>query len=300
MKKVVILGFTLTLMLIALCGMSFAAMSEDGIRVSHINGNISLNDAGIWKSAKAAHIKLIALETTNALRHGTVPAADAKALNSNARYVFNLSKPAPVLTVKAVQNGKQIAFQLTWDDATQDTENAIDTFRDSVAMLFPVKQTAELYPSPLMGAKGEPVNVWQWRADWQAEKDGKRNLSARQPQTDGIHVSYSDAILKSEYPQRPSKDATMIQYIAEGYGTLTKLHNQSPAAHGSYKNGKWTVVFVRNLKSDDGGDAEFTSGKKTYVNFAAWNGAAGDVNGMKSISVVWTPLVFDGGSQAKN
>ncbi|MBF0520217.1 MAG: hypothetical protein HQK92_10875, partial [Nitrospirae bacterium] len=184
-------------------------------------------------------------------------------------------------------------------DVTQDTENAIDSFRDSVAMLFPVKQTEGFYPSPLMGAKGEPVNVWQWRADWQAEKDGKRNLDARQPHTDGIYVSYSDAILKSEYPQRPSKDAAMVQYVAEGYGTLTKMKNQTPVAHGSYKNGKWTVVFARDLKSDDEGDAEFVTGKRTYVNFAAWNGSGGDVNGMKSLSIVWTPLVFDAVSQAK-
>ncbi|MEO5356341.1 MAG: ethylbenzene dehydrogenase-related protein [Nitrospirae bacterium YQR-1] len=293
MRKTVIQAIAISLMLVVLSvGASFAAQ-EEGVRVGFIKGDISLGNDGQWQAAKAVKVPLLALETTNALKNGTVPTADAKALNSNARYVFNLSKQAPTVTVKAVHNGKKVAFQLTWDDATSDTENAIDTFRDSVALMFPVNQAATFYPSPLMGAKGEPVNVWQWRADWQAEKDGKRNLDARQPLTGGVHVSYSDAILKTQYPEKPSPDATMIQYISEGYGTLTKLKHQSPSAKGTYNKGKWTVVFVRDMKRAEGGDAEFVSGKKTYVNLAAWNGAGGDVNGMKSISIVWTPLVFD-------
>jgi DMSO reductase family type II enzyme heme b subunit len=273
---------------------SAASPSSDSIRVQFTKSDITLGGADVFKSAPALKIKLLAMEVTNPHGGGTVPAEDLKNLQSNARYVFNMARPAPVVTVKAVHNGRKMAVQMSWDDATEDTEGAIDSFRDGAALMFPVK-VSSFNPSPLMGARGEPVNVWQWRADWQAEKDGTRNLDARQPLTDGVHTGPSDAILKSEFPGKPSADATMVEYVSEGYGTLTKLHDQNVTAKGVHKDGKWTVVFLRDLKRADGSDAEFAAGKKTYVNLAVWNGAASDVNGMKSIGIVWTPVMFDAG-----
>jgi len=180
---------------------------------------------------------------------------------------------------------------LTWEDSSINSETAIDTFRDGAAIMFPISLSNKINPSPLMGSKGEPVNVWQWRADFEAEKNGTRNLEARQPQTQSVFAGESDKILKSEFPGKPSPDATCVEYIAEGYGTLTKMRNQNIKAKGIYKDGKWSVEFIRDLKGAS--DAEFAAGMKTYINLAVWNGNDGDVNGMKSISIVWTPLIFD-------
>jgi hypothetical protein len=260
------------------------------IKVNYVNKAITADNAEIWKSIKAQDIALLSVEQSNHLGKGAIPAADAKKLQSNARYIFDLSAEVPAMSVKAAHNGKTIAIQVTWADKTEDVENAIDTFRDSVALMFPVNTSSGYNPSPLMGSKGEPVNIWQWRADWQAEKEKRRHLEARQPQTSGIHVGMSDEILKAEYPGKPSPDATMVEYVAEGYGTITKLKDQPVKAAGRYKDGKWTVVFIRDINRVSGSDAELLPGRNTFVNVAVWNGQNRDVNGSKAISTVWIPL----------
>jgi len=147
-----------------------------------------------------------------------------------------------------------------------------------------------------MGAKGEPVNVWQWRAEWQAELDGRRDLEARQPLTEGVWISPTDRILKNQQPGISSgliNTSERIEYIAEGYSTLTKQVQQDVDAKGRYVDGKYTVIFLRDLVRTDLSDAEFKGGKQTYINVAVWNGHEGNVDGMKSLTFLWTPIIFD-------
>ncbi|MBF0336388.1 MAG: hypothetical protein HQL05_01015 [Nitrospirae bacterium] len=294
MNKKFIVVISMGLALTMICsGALFAASTGNNIRVHYVNKPITLDSDDLFSAAKPYDATLIAMEVTSPQAGGgSIPAQDIKALQSNARYVLNMSKKVPNLSIKAIHNGKAIAFQLTWDDNTADIESAIDTFRDSVALMFPGMHTGGLNPSALMGSKGEPVNIWQWRADWQAEKDGNRPMD-RQPQTEGVHVGLSDSILKAQFPGKPSPDATMVEYVTEGYGTLTRQQQQNATAKGKHQGGKWTVVFVRDMKSQDMSDAAFTPGKQTYVNFALWNGSDKDFDGMKSISVLWTPLMLD-------
>lgn len=196
--------------------------------------------------------------------------------------------------VRALHNGKKVAFQLVWNDETEDIENAVDTFRDSVALMFPVHHSKKDSTSPLMGFKGLPVNIWQWRADWQAEAEGRRNLEARQPLSQGVWISPLDQqILKTRYPGKPSPKATTIEYVSEGFGTLTRQEQQDVMAQGVHQDGQWTIVFLRDLERQDLSDTEFAPKIETVINFAVWNGSEKDVNGRKSVSLVWTPLVFD-------
>lgn len=200
----------------------------------------------------------------------------------------------PQVLVKALYNGKKVAFQLTWKDETEDIENGVDTFRDSVSLMFPVHHAKKDSTSPLMGFKGLPVNIWQWRADWQAEVEGRRNLEVRQPLSQGVWISPLDQqILKKMYPGKHSPKATTVEYISEGFGTLTRQEQQDVTSLGIHQNGRWTVVFLRDLKRKDFSDAEFAPKIKTVINFAVWNGSENDVNGRKSVSMVWTHLVFD-------
>ncbi|MEO5360845.1 MAG: ethylbenzene dehydrogenase-related protein [Nitrospirota bacterium] len=290
MRKGLVAALSIAL-LVVWSAVSFAA-GPAPIKVSYISKPITADNSDIWKSAKAQPVELLSASQSNHLGKGAIPAEDAKKLQSNARYIFDLTGEVPAMSIKAVHNGKTIAIQLTWADKSENVENAIDSFRDSVALMFPVTAMA-FNPSPLMGSKGEPVNIWQWRADWQAEKEKRRNLDKRQPQQEGIHVGMSDEIMKTEYPGKPSPDATMIEYVSEGYGTITKLKDQPVKATGHYKDGKWTVVFVRDINRASGSDAELLPGKKTFVNVAVWNGQNSDVNGSKAISVVWIPLHID-------
>lgn len=65
--------------------------------------------------------------------------------------------------VRALHNGKHLAFHLSWMDATQnDKIEDNDQFSDAAAIFLPTKDNA---PLVTMGAPGFPVNMWYWRAD---------------------------------------------------------------------------------------------------------------------------------------
>lgn len=63
------------------------------------------------------------------------------------------------MTVKAIHNGTEIAFLLTWNDATRnDTVNGVDEFSDRVGIMFSAQQKCR------MGSPANPVNIWFWHA----------------------------------------------------------------------------------------------------------------------------------------
>ena len=275
--------------------------SDRGIMVHYVEQALDLNTAAdVWNEAEPFTIELVALESLDHMgaTHSTdtLPREFIRSIPEKTDFVLNLSKDAPSVTVKAVYNGSKVAFQFTWSDSTEDKENSLNTYRDALAVLFPLDISAGYNPSPLMGAKGEPVNVWQWRAEWQAELDGRRELEARQPLTEGVWISPTDRILKNQHPGMSSgliNTSERIEYIAEGYSTLTKQVQQDVDAKGRYRDGKYTVVFLRDIERTDLSDAEFGAGRHTYINVAVWNGSKGNVDGMKSLSFSWTPLTFD-------
>jgi hypothetical protein len=126
--------------------------------------------------------------------------------------------------------------------------------------------------------------------------DGRRDLEARQPLTEGVWISPTDRILKNQHPGISSgliNTSERIEYIAEGYSTLTKQIQQDVDAKGRYADGKYTVVFLRDIERTDLSDVEFRAGSQTYINVAVWNGYEGNVDGMKSLTFSWTPIVFD-------
>jgi DMSO reductase family type II enzyme heme b subunit len=194
--------------------------------------------------------------------------------------------------VKALHNGKQIAIWINWQDQQADRLNGVDSFKDAVAVEFPTNMTA-VPPSPFMGDATKAVNIWQWRADWQADAEGNRHLETEQPATAGVYISPNDQnILKKQYPYKYDPSAAAVEYSAVGWSTLTKQQQQNVTARGEYTKGEWTVVFLRNLQRQDEFDAEFVPGKSTYVNFAVWNGKYNEVNGKKSVSLVWHTLTL--------
>ncbi len=298
-KKILLV--TLSIFIITLTiGVSFAS-DKTGIRVHYVEQPLNLDpDSDIWDEAEPFTIELVALESLDHMgatpRTDTLPRGFIRSIPEKTDFVLNLSKEAPSVSVKAVHNGNKIAMRFTWADDTEDKENSLDTYRDAMAVLFPINISTGYIPSPQMGAKGEPVNVWQWRAEWQAELDGRRNLEVRQPLTEGVWISPTDRILKNQHPGQASGliiTSERIEYIAEGYSTLTKQTQQDVDAKGRYQDGRYTVVFLRDMERTDLSDAEFKPGKQTYINVAVWNGHEGNVDGMKSLTFSWTPIIFD-------
>lgn len=192
------------------------------------------------------------------------------------------------IEVQALYNEKHIAFRLRWRDATQDVQNGLDSFRDAVALQFPVDFDST--PAPFMGNAGLPVNIWQWRADWQA-KHPHRILSTQQPKALGYYLSPLDrSILKKRFPKKYHPQAACVEFIAAGWGTLTKQKHQDVVANGRYRDGHWEVIFLRDRKRKDLSDARFPIGKQGKVSFAVWNGGAKEAFSRKSILMAWLPF----------
>ena len=167
------------------------------------------------------------------------------------------------VTIRAIHNGRELAFLMEWVDPTKDaTMDGLDSFRDAAALMFPLDPQNP--PEPIMGHRymGERsalVNIWQFKADWNEE----------------------------------GRSSPVEDLNAAGPGTLTTQDRQNVLGKGLYRKGRWTVLFLRPLKTDDEDDAQFWPGLKTWANVAVWDGSNKDHAGQKSVSEVWHRLTFE-------
>jgi len=83
--------------------------------------------------------------------------------------------------------------------------------------------------------------------------------------------------------------------VAGGFGSLTAepAEAQNVQGTGVWENNRWRVIFSRDIVSQDADDASFDPGQVGSVAFAAWDGANGERNGMKSTSQ-WVSLQLEG------
>jgi DMSO reductase family type II enzyme heme b subunit len=161
--------------------------------------------------------------------------------------------------VRALENGQQIAFLVSWEDPTKN-----DYVRylpsDAAAIQLPLDPTH--LPYQCMGQASSRVNIWQWKAALEAEArasegaipfNGTRNLTSngicRAVDTDGVR----------------------------------------PVANSTWRDGRWYVIYTRNLAASDEGTAPLLVGTTTNAAFAVWDGGKGETRAMKAVST-WTPV----------
>jgi hypothetical protein len=141
-----------------------------------------------------------------------------------------------------------------------------------------------------MGQANGQVNIWQWKADWQADIDrGFVNVPEAYPNAVADYYPFKNEELF--YPGRAAgnlisqteRKTPVENLVAAGFGTLTTAEKQMVAGKGIWQNGKWYVLFARDMTA--GGDyTPFKPGQTTNVAFAVWDGAAGERDGLKSVS----------------
>jgi DMSO reductase family type II enzyme heme b subunit len=186
-------------------------------------------------------------------------------------------------------NNKEIAFLLEWDDPFKDVihkeEKALntkpllgtgaynsyvdpykmatrqfETFRDSVALQFPLKSSeGTKKPYFFRGDSGNPVNLWIWKADME-EKGGS---STEETNATG----FSQMSIQS-------KDSQQIK------------------GKGVWKEGVWRVVMKRPLKTEDKNDVQFEKGKFIPFSLNAWDGSNGEHNLLMSLST-WNYVIIE-------
>ncbi|MGI8588108.1 MAG: ethylbenzene dehydrogenase-related protein [Chloroflexia bacterium] len=161
--------------------------------------------------------------------------------------------------VRAVQDGKRIAFLVSWADATRN-DYVKDMPSDAGAIQLPIDP--QHLPYQCMGQTDSRVNIWQWKAaiervarDNDQPYNGTRNLT-------------SNGICKAvETPGVP------------------------PTAVSTWKDGRWYVIYSRDLAPSDPGTAPLTPGETTNAAFAIWDGGSGETRGMKAVST-WVQVVI--------
>lgn len=194
------------------------------------------------------------------------------------------------VSVKSINNGKEIAFLLEWEDATENS--VIDNtaaYRDAAALEFPVKKAGEKEtPYFGMGHGDKMVNIWQWKADLEGGKERAVPIGASYP---GEGLKYSVDWYEGRLYDLPKKvrKGPVEDLNAEGFGTLTLQDSQDVMGKGLWSGGKWRVVFYRSITTKDKEDAVFKRVTTMPIAFAIWDGGNLEKDGQKSIST-WHEL----------
>ncbi len=200
------------------------------------------------------------------------------------------------VAVNAVTDGKKLAVLLQWrDELPQNTAIRVQDFQDGAALQFSLSGK---YGFLGMGDKDNPVNLWNWKAGWQAEGGAVPDMDSVYQ---SMHVdawtftNYSTAVSAGNVTSQPHK-SPIEDANAAGFGSFKSqpTKQQNVQGKGIWHDGFWSVIFIRDLKSKDADDVKFLAGKSVPVAFAIWNGEQHDRNGRKMISN-WYQLTLDDG-----
>jgi hypothetical protein len=202
-----------------------------------------------------------------------------------------------IINFSSVNNGEQIAIRLRWKDPTKNSfsESNQDFYRDAVAVQFALGD-ATLHthghnePFFGMGNRGKPVNIWHWKSGL------GETLEAEADQEYSGDVDM-DALIFGGVMSNPvtklnlTSENAVEELNAEGFGTITPQppENQNVQGYGEWKDGVWTVVFLRDIPKVGKWDVNLTRKDPTLIAFATWDGLKEDRNGRKVISV-WQRL----------
>ncbi len=207
------------------------------------------------------------------------------------------------VNVQAIHNGTKLVLRLTWDDVTgNDHQLGQRAFSDGVAVQFSESADPPLFA---MGTEDEVVSLWYWRAAGQRAMSDEalalKDIYPNMPHTDedaypGIPRDpiYTTA-LGAGNPVSSNDSTTAAEDLsASGFGTLTNRGHSAQDVHGSGSRdgSSWQVVLARELDSGREGEVSFQPGQTVQVAFAVWEGASGDRNGQKSVTI-WHRLSLD-------
>jgi hypothetical protein len=248
-------------------------------------------DSDLWAQAAAVEVPLSAQNVTRPMLLG----ARVKAV-----------------TARALHNGSQIAILVEWADETQDDSMVrVQDFRDAVAVQFPL---VEGQPFFCMGQAGGNVNIWHWKADWQADIAARLDMEALYPNmyvdqypftsasepvkagaADYTDANYLPALAAGNLFASAARTSPVEDLIAGGFGSLTSqpAEGQNVQGYGVWANGRWRVIFSRDFSSTEAADVAFAPGKVYSMALAAWDGANAERNGQKSTSQ-WVSLQIGG------
>ena len=186
--------------------------------------------------------------------------------------------PINQLTIQSIYNESKIAIRMEWEDPTPDSI-LNNKYVDQSAIQFAI-ESFDIEDSPFygMGEKDKPVNIWHWKADVAQEviQNGKllKNYPKDNPSpTTGMFLN-------------PFNESPVEEINSQGIGTLTvqPLKDQQIEGKGYWHNGRWSVIFIRDLETLSEWDVNFMNKNKILLAFAIWDGNKMDMNANKMVS----------------
>jgi hypothetical protein len=210
----------------------------------------------------------------------------------------------PQVILRAIHNGKSLFVQFTWPDPQPNRDMfKYEEFSDAVAIQFPV--TPGMDPSPFMGDAQHPVNIWQWKAAWEADRFRLRTVEQVYPnmlfdfyfeeayiRDQELKAAFTPGRAASNLLSQPVRHWSVEDLVAFGFGTIQSQLRQDVQGTGQWQDGRWVVVMVRDLTTPDRHDGQFRPGKTVLFNVAVWDGGNGDRGGQKSVSLNWWKMTL--------
>ena len=166
------------------------------------------------------------------------------------------------LTVRALYNREDILFLLEVDDRTYSIPGEplekryrikdVEPKSDAFALQLPA-QSLEGTEKPLYrhGDKKHPVNIWYWQA------------GSKEPE-----IAPSVMVMDGTGPNVPPEPRAQTNVTASG----------------TWKDGRWQVLFRRPLTGSSEGDIHFEPGHFTPISFANWDGTNGESGGRHTLT----------------
>lgn len=229
------------------------------------------------------------------------PAFNVTTLVQNVATPHAVALVVPSLKVRALHNGKQIAFHVEWADDSNDELSGLARFHDAVAVQLAADVTKEADTSVTMGSVGNPVHILQWKASWQSDVDSGQKTSKDifpniyndvRPEelmsVDQAKVFYPGWAVGNPMSQRDKK-SPVEELVAVGFGTLTTHKEQEAVGKGVHDGRRWRVVIAMPMKGNGTNKAEVTAGQTRQVAFAVWNGGQGQ-RGSRKQYALWAPM----------
>jgi mono/diheme cytochrome c family protein len=210
---------------------------------------------------------------------------------------------------QGAHDGKTLMLRLAWEDLTQnDSQLRHEDFHDGAAVQL---SSAADPPFFGMGDESGSVLIWSWKASWQEDQAGYRDLESiypkmhldtyypvqknlkagERPDPKAVGAPHHDPRFLSGWgagnpmsnPERPSA----VEVVrAKGQGTLTSQEREVQTVRGKavWDRGIWTLEIKVELTRERSEDR--------FIAFAVWDGTQGDRNGQKSVSI-WHRLELE-------
>lgn len=278
MKKIINTALSISLLV-------SSALLADTITAKKISGSLEKISptSNVWKGVKGATVILYP--------QTTISFNDKKALE------LNKNAKAKKAEVKAVYNGKRIAFLIKWPDGTKTIQKGYEStsYADGFAVQFTNITDPAKLPYIGMGNEGREVVIHLQKAvEKFYEPNGNKNVAMQV----NVHNTYNFGKDVKKFEENVDKLANRDYdkvFVSEGFRSMTEIKGEklNSFADMKYTGKGWSGVVSREMKDDY---LNLNGKKAVAVAFAVWDGEKLNRDGLKLLSS-WQPVILEKGGE---